>query len=77
MLYNGNYNTNGPAFAYAVFSTLTYGQGTGFCHALVTSANGGSFQVPLGIMWLPVARAQPYMWDVAFSSCTVHCSPAL
>ena len=45
VLYNKNYATQAGSSQNALFATGTSGQGTGFCHVAVSSANGGSFEV--------------------------------
>ena len=48
VLYNGNYTTKAPSSGFTAFATGTNGRGSGFCRAVVSSTNGGSFQVCSG-----------------------------
>ena len=45
VLYNATYLKNKPSSQSALYGTKTYSGYTGFCHALVSSASGGSLQV--------------------------------
>ena len=48
VLYNGNYTTKAPSSGFTAFATGTNGRGSGFCRAVVSSTNGGTFQVCSG-----------------------------